>query len=424
MSTLQLAAAGVFILGYLGISLEHNLKLNKAAIALVTGGLLWLLVSLSGNQHIGEEILHSGAEIFELVIFLLAAMSLVEILIHYQFFDIVRARLFKLGLTDRQQFVVLSIIVFFLSSIIDNLTATIVSIQIARKFFKGDDLIKVAGGLVIAANAGGAFSPIGDVTTIMLWLADKFTATQIVLQGFLPAVTLLAVSLLLLAPKIKNTGFDIKSEIVNKLGKSEKTIIAATFGSFALPLLMTFLDLPPYLGLLIGLGVVWILVDSFKQIRPKQTHLTASIEKLIKSSDIPSLKFFVGILLAVGALNSLGVLEALSQSIYGGAPTITRIIGGNIGLGVLSAVFDNIPLTAIAIDILQTNDASLWVLLALTVGTGGSLLVIGSAAGVIAMGMIKELTFGRYLRYTMVPALFGFAAACLVWGVQHYLIFN
>ncbi|MCA9388888.1 sodium:proton antiporter NhaD, partial [Candidatus Berkelbacteria bacterium] len=367
---------------------------------------------------------HSGAEIFDLVIFLLAAMSLVEILIHYQFFDIIRAKLFKLGLTDRQQFVALAILVFFLSSIIDNLTATIVSIQISRKFFKDENLIKVAAGLVIAANAGGAFSPIGDVTTIMLWLADKFTAMQIIIQGFLPSVTLLLVALAILAPKIKNTGFDVKSEIVNKLGKSEWTIITTTFASFSLPLLMTFMDLPPYLGLLIGLGIVWILVDSFKRIRPKQTHLTASIEKLIKGTDIASLKFFVGILLAVGALNSLGILELLSESIYGLTPNLTRIIGGNIGLGVLSAVFDNIPLTAIAIDILDTTDPSLWVLLALTVGTGGSLLVIGSAAGVIAMGMVKELTFGRYLRYAMIPALFGFVAACGVWGVQHYLFFQ
>lgn len=415
-------ASIIFIIGYILITLEHKLRLSKSAIALATGGILWMLVPLVDNSHFREELLHSSAEIFEIVVFLLAAMSLVEILVHYRFFDIIRSKIYALKLNQKNQFVIISVFTFFLSAIVDNLTTTIVMTQISRRFFVGANMLRAVAGVIIAANAGGAWSPLGDVTTIMLWLANKFSASEIILQGFIPSLTMLIVMVLLLYRSFTNKEDDSKDEMIKKLGRSEKIVIASVFGSFTLPIVVSQLGLPPYLGLLLGLGIVWIIVDVFKQIRPKETHLNASIDDFIKNTDIPSLKFFIGILLAVSALQNLQILETLSQLLYGAAPTFERMIFANVGMGFLSAILDNVPLTAMAIDMVPTENTSLWVLLALAVGTGGSLLVIGSAAGVIAMGMVKELHFGNYLKIAFVPALVSFLTGMSVWYIQYLLI--
>lgn len=419
-----LVGSAIFVLGYLAIAIEHKLGTSKSAIALAMGGMLWLVAALAGAEHLREQITHTGAEIFEIVVFLLAAMSLVEILVHYKFFDVVRGKLFSWGLDDRKQFLVIAVLSFFLSAVLDNLTTAIVMIQIARRFFKGENLLAVAAAIVISANAGGAWSPIGDVTTIMLWIAGKFTGMEIILQGILPSLTLFLVTTAFMYRSIENEKRDdATNEVVTRLTHSEKTIIGLTFASFALPVIMNAVfNLPPYLGLLIGLGIVWLAVDVFRRIRPQRTHLEANIEELIRKSDLASIKFFIGILLAVSALSSLGVLDQLSDLLYGHNPETARIVVGSVGLGLISAILDNVPLAAIAIEILHVSDTSLWVLLALTLGTGGSLLVIGSAAGVVAMGMIKELTFAKYLRLATVPAFFGFVAGVAVWAVQYYIL--
>ncbi len=419
----QYVALAIFLLGYLAITIEHKVGTSKSAIALIMAFLLWFLVSLLGLPEMSAELAHAGADIFGIVIFLLAAMSLVEVLIHYKFFDLIRMKLFRLRLNDQKQFVLISLIAFFLSAVIDNLTTTIVMVQISRKFFHGQNLLRAAAAVVIAANAGGAFSPIGDVTTIMLWLAGKFTAYDIILQGFLPSFTLLVVAVALMYRGIVNNTPDVDDQITVQLNGSEKLIIGSVFASFALPVAMNGFNLPPYLGLLFGLGLVWVLIDVFKKVRPYPTHLEASIEELIKRTDIASLKFFVGILLAVSALHSLGILEVFSRLFYGSDPTIMRLILGNSGLGALSALVDNVPLTAIAIQALPAASPSLWVLLALTVGTGGSLFIIGSAAGVVAMGMVRELTFGTYVKIASFPALVGFITAIGVWAAQYYFFF-
>ncbi len=419
---LPLIASGVFILGYIGITLEHRLGTSKSAIAMSVGVIMWILASLYNHVHIEETLVEVGGDIFSIVIFLLAAMSLVEILVHYQFFDVVRGLLYKLKFSEKKQFLALAIMTFFLSAMLDNLTTTIVMIQIARRFFTGKNLLLMTAAVVIAANAGGAFSPIGDVTTIMIWLADKFTAFEIIREGFLPSLAILLGSMALMYPQISDKPFAATDEIITQLSRSEKVVITAVFASFALPLIMNFMNLPPYFGLLLGLGGVWIIIDFFKQKSKRKTHLEVSIEELIKKTDIASLKFFIGILLAVSALEHLGILEQLSHVLYTDAPTAARMIIGNTSLGFVSAVLDNVPLTAIAIEILKTTDTSIWVLLALAVGTGGSMLVIGSAAGVVAMGMVKELTFEKYLKLATLPAMVGYIIGIAVWYVQ-YLIF-
>ncbi len=414
-------ALGIFFAGYLAITIEHKIKISKSAIALATGSFLWLLVAIESVHDFEHHILEAGSEIFSIVVFLLAAMSLVEILVHYKFFDVVRGKIFAMGLSERGELVVISSLAFFLSGIIDNLTTTIVMIQIARKFFTDKNLLIAAASIVIAANAGGAFSPIGDVTTIMLWLADKFTAWEVISWGFLPALTLFSVSLTWFYFKITESTPDASNEIITALSASEKVVVTAVFASFILPLVMGLIGLPPYIGLLIGLGIVWILIDILKQTHKEQeTHLSASIEDLIKNTDVPSLKFFIGILLAVSALHSIGILEQITHFVYGADPSTLKIIIGNVGLGLISAVMDNVPLTAIAIQSLTITNTHLWVLLAITVGTGGSLFIIGSAAGVVAMGMIKELDFGTYFKIAFFPALISFFAAVGVFLLQFY----
>lgn len=414
----------VFICCYAAIVLEHNFKVSKSASALLAGALIWILAGIRNSEHLQETLVEAGNEVFSILIFLLAAMSLVEILIHYKFFDYIRAKLYKYTLNDKKLFWILTGLAFILSGIVDNLTCTIILIQISRKFFKGENLLITAAGIVIAANAGGAFSPIGDVTTIMLWFAKKFSALEILWKGFLPSFGLYLTATALLARRIVDapTPEAKADELSISLSRSEVGVITLVFLSFLLPITMNFFGLPPYFGLLLGLGLIWALVDSLKKYLTHRTHLEASIEEFIKKTDIPSLKFFVGILLAVSGLHALGVLDYLAHLVYGADPSAGKLIIGNVGLGLLSSILDNVPLTAMAIQVLHTTQSSLWVLLALTVGTGGSLLIIGSAAGVIAMGMVKELNFGKYLKLAFAPALCGYAVGIGIWSFQYFVL--
>ncbi len=413
-----------FVLSYLLITLEHRFKINKSAISLSTAGILWILVVLSKINH--EKISHllekTASEIFEIVIFLLSAMTLVEILIHYNFFDFIKIKLYKLNLKDNFQFLIISFLTFFLSAILDNLTVSIVMAQIARRFFRKENLLIVASSIILMANAGGAWSPLGDVTTIMLWLNNKFNAVEIIKYGFIPSFIFGLFSSFYLLKNIKKDTSDKKEETEIKFTRGEKLVIFISLISFTFPLIMNTLGLPPYIGFLLGLGLVWSIIELI-QIRSQiKTHLEAEIDILLRKTDIASLKFFIGILLSVSALNTLGILEKLSFFLYTSTPNFTRLVFGNVILGVLSALIDNVPLTAIAIDIVKTTDPQLWVLLAITVGVGGSLLLIGSVAGVIVMGMIKDLTFEKYFRIAFIPALISYFAAILTWYLQYQLL--
>jgi Na+/H+ antiporter NhaD/arsenite permease-like protein len=424
MNTIQTLALVLFVVGYVAITFEHQLRTHKAPTALLLGVALWFLVTLSGMG--GEPLAHSlevaAAEIFGIVIFLLAAMTLVEVLTHYHFFDYVRVQLTRRGLRDRQQFIVIGTVTFFLSPVIDNLTATLVMITVAQRFFRGRNLLVMAAAIVVFANAGGTWSPIGDITTLMLWLAGKFTAAEVILNTLLPSLTHALVAGYLLLRQIKDDTPDSKEDLPITFTRSEFIIIALALASFGLPLFMSQLGLPPYMGLLAGLAVVWIVTGVFARVSDRETHLTADIEHFLRNVDIPSLKFFIGILLAVAALDALGVLTLISDLLLGSNPGSERIIIGNIVLGILSAIVDNVPLTALAIDLIPVTNARLWTLLAYCVGTGGSLLVIGSAAGVIAMGMIRELTSTAYVRIAAMAVVLAYIAGIAVWGMQTLIV--
>lgn len=420
-------ASLVFIIGYIIITLEHHWNVNKSITATAIAAIIWGGIAIAGYDHalIEEAIHHLSSETFSLVVFLLSAMTLVEILVHYRFFDLLRAKLFALGLQDNAQLVLISALAFVLSAIIDNLTTTIVMVQIARRFFKGKNLLVAVGTIVVAANAGGAFSPVGDVTTIMIWLAGKFTAAEIILWGFLPSLAIYLVSMFFFVRQIEGDTADDKPVTQEQvlLTPSDKAIIVTAFASFGLPPLAHFFGLPPFMGLMFGVGIVGLMVAWFANTSAhRESHLSMDIEKLLGKIDITSLLFFVGILFAVGALGFLGILDQISNALFGEDPAVSRLIAGSILLGVFSAILDNIPLTAAALDILQTTDFRLWVLLAICVGTGGSMLVIGSAAGVVAMGMVKELTFKQYFKIAAFPAAIGYVAGITVWYIQ-YLLF-
>lgn len=424
MEPLGILAAAFFGLGYFLITLEQKFNTHKSAIALTMGGVLWLLaaVFLTNNRDALQHALsHTGAEIFNIVAFLLAALALIEILVHYRFFDLIRAKLISLNVGDKQQFLLVIAITFVFSGILDNIAITIAMLQIALRFFKGKNMIIAAAGIVVAANAGGAWSPVGDITTIMLWLGGKFSAIEIIRYAFLPSAALAVVATTLLYRKLDDTNF-LKREKDDSIkpSRGEKFVTAMALFSFVLPLLVSFIGLPPYMGLLLGLGLTWCVIEFAKQRRNSSnpTHMTANIEKIVQTVDISSIKYIMGILLAVMALSTLGVLQWLSGIVVGADPSTTHLILTNIGLGFLSGIVDNASLVAIAMNTLPMHDPELWALTAIAAGNGGSLFVIASAAGVVAMGGYKQLTMGEYFKVATVPVCLGLLTAFGVWYLQ------
>lgn len=427
MNPVQIVVLALFVIGYTAITFEHQIKAQKAPVAMILAVLMWGIIALFGSlgsEHLTEALELSGSETFSIVIFLLLAMTLVEILLHYQLFDWIRVKLFGLGLDDAKQFAFIFVLTFFLSALLDNLTITIVMVMISKRFFKGKNLLIVAAGIVISANAGGAWSPIGDVTTIMLWIAHKFTAGEIIADQFLASLVHAVVAFILLSMQLEGTTSDSTEEPKEvRFTRSELVVISVTIASFFLPLIVSQMGLPPFMGLLFGLAVVWLCVGFFKLTNGHvESHLDADIEKMFGKTDLASLLFFTGILSSVAALNAVGVLEQLSHVLLGADPSFNRIAGVNTVLGYLSGFVDNVPLTALAIRMIQTVDVRLWTFLAYTAGTGGSHLVIGSAAGVVAMGMVPELTSGAYFKIATRPVFVAYLAGIAAWWLQVMLL--
>lgn len=411
----------LFAAGYILMSLEYFLHIDKSALALLLAVVLWLLIALTEPDFSVDTIATLNSDSFSIIVFLLASMTLVEVLAHYRFFDLIRVKLFALRLSDRAEFWLIGGITFCLSIVLNNLTTTIVMLQLARFFFRGKNFLLAASAIVISANAS-AFSPLGDVTTLMLWLSHKFSGTELVSHVFLPSVGLFFVSNWLLSRKLEADTVDEEARDFSPLTFSEKIIIGVVLASFVLPFLFVRLDLPAYFGVMTGLALVWVLGDIFRKNFPRPSHLAANIENLLQKVDISTLKFLIGILLSVGALEHLGILDALTGAVFGEIPSMGRLIVGGSILGIAAAFFDNIPLTAAAIQTLPVVDHAFWTLFALTIGTGGSLLVMGSAAGIVAMGIAQELTFVGYLRIATLPALAGYFSAIALWCLQYFVL--
>lgn len=413
----------LFVVGYVYIAIEHVSHVNKSGVAILLGVTLWALVRMfaPGHEPISEAIGKETQDIFAIVVFLLTAMAIVEVLVHYQFFDWVQEKIMQKKFSTRGLFWFLGALTFVFSAFLDNLTTTLIMIQIGRKIYKDkENFLLYVANTVIAANAGGAASPIGDVTTIMLWLAEKFTAAQILMVGTIPAIVTWVIPQYLLGRKIKTheVAQDAHPEVDLVKESDVKvywSVVAVALISFSFPVIANLIGLPPFMGLLMGMGLLWVMID-VQHKKNNVEHNNGQLMSLIQKVDLATLKFFIGILLAVGALSHVGLLKEFSGAIFGADPSMWRIVAGNVVLGFMSAIVDNVPLVAGAIKMFGEGiAANLWVLLALTAGTGGSMLVIGSAAGVAAMGQVKELTFVYYLRKATFPAFLGFVGGVATW---------
>ena len=439
----------IFLLGYTAIIFENSININKAAAALITGVLCWTLYALSGvdPQTVEHQLIKTFAEAAQILFFLLGAMALVEVVDAHDGFDVLVSRVKtrkKLPLLW-----IIGLVSFFLSAVLDNLTTTIVMISFIRKLVnEREERLLLAGIIVIAANAGGAWSPIGDVTTTMLWIGGQVTTGSLLTHVFLPSLACLIVPLLLVTPQFKGTltpmnpkedpsvfsisedGFRISEAAVptsnipnptSNVSERHKTIVflVGLGGLIFVPVFKTITHLPPFMGMLLSLGFVWAITELMHSGKDEEEKDALSVKRALERTDTPSILFFVGILLAVGVLEATGILrgcaEFLAQSI--GNQTIIAII-----IGAFSAIVDNVPLVAASMGMYSLaqfpQDDAFWHFIAYCAGTGGSMLIIGSAAGVAAMGM-EKIEFFWYLKRIGWLAAAGYLAGCAVFILEH-----
>ena len=427
---MEITLITIFTLGYLAITLEHSLKIDKLIPALAMMSILWALISIYHlpvfevdtllrelkPSHVEEVLLHHLGKTAEIIIFLLGAMTIVEIIDYFDGFATIKN--FIKTKSKKGLLVIFSILAFILSAIIDNLTATIVLITLLQKVIKERNTrIWFAGLIVIAANAGGAWSPIGDVTTTMLWIGNKVTTVQLILHLLIPSLVCMVVPLMLATtlPAFKG---NITVDLEEKDGDTNKygaTMLYLGLSAIVfVPVFKTLTHLPPYVGMMLSLAIVATFAEIFSKAKisissvdlESDAHATASpVHKSLSKIELPSILFFLGILLAVAALESLGMLFHFAEGLNSTIPNTDFVIAL---LGAGSAVIDNVPLVAASIGMFsQELDNPLWHLIAYAAGTGGSMLIIGSAAGVVAMGM-EKIDFFWYLKKISWLALIGF----------------
>jgi len=413
----------VFLLGYSIIILERHLRVEKAASALLLGCALWAIIALTGTD--GHDLLPGlGAhlsEIAAIVFFLLGAMTIVEVIDEHDAFDILTSRIRTKSL--RSLLWIVSFLSFFLSAFLDNLTATIVMLAITQKLVadKKPRLI-FAGMIVIAANSGGAFSPIGDVTTTMLWIGERVSALRIIARLFLPSLVSLLIPLLIVTFSMKGGAAETAAAAKAEDGATPTERAAILAIGLALlvgvPFFKLATGLPPYLGILFALGILWLVTEIMHRDKPEHVRTRLGPASAFTEIDLPTLLFFIGILLAVAALETAGTLEHVSSWLNATMGNQNLIV---VILGFLSSIVDNVPLVSAAMGMFGIDqfpmDHRLWELLAFCAGTGGSMLIIGSAAGIAAMG-IERISFGWYLKRITPLAVIGYLA-----GVAVYLGF-
>jgi Na+/H+ antiporter NhaD/arsenite permease-like protein len=449
----------IFIFGYFAIIIEHVIKVDKLVPALITMTLLWAIIalgiddfsnwfnpsthelvegflnfSIEDKQHLLEStLLHHLGKTSEILIFLIGAMTIVEIIDHFNGFAVIRDLIkYKSKIAILWVF---SILAFGLSAIIDNLTATIVLISILQKLVANKSLrLWYAGLIVIAANAGGAWSPIGDVTTTMLWIGKKVTTPELISHLLIPSMVCMVVSsgIASLLPVFKGNITLKNSEDDNKNRYSLNILIIGLLAIISVPVFKIVTHLPPYIGMMLGLGVVSIFAEYYSNSKFGLSEITSSDhdDLLISSShvspvhnalskiELPSILFFLGILMAVAALESLGILFQLALDLKQTISLDTLVLV----MGAASAIIDNVPLVAASLGMFtEVVDDQLWHFIAYSAGTGGSMLIIGSAAGVVAMGM-EKINFFWYMKNISWIALIGFIAGAGVFMILRNFI--
>jgi Na+/H+ antiporter NhaD/arsenite permease-like protein len=460
MFTLMLV---IFIVGYGFIVFEHINHINKAAIAIFIGAAMWAIYAIGGEQildlgyssswqefthnsagHTSSELIHfithnelfhHLSQIASIILFLIGAMTVVEVVDRYQGFRII-VKLIQTVSKVRLLWII-SFLTFFMSAILDNLTTTIVMVTLLSKLLTDKkNRWLFAGMVIIAANAGGAFSPIGDVTTIMLWIGGQITTIKILFALFIPSLLSMIVPLVILSFIVKgNIGHPTLSEDeTSDFIPYKDRITILIFGVSVLvfvPVFKTFTHLPPFMGILLGLGLMWIYTDRKLKGKLSADHRKLCISHVIKQVDIPTILFFLGILSAVSALQSAGHLDIMARFLD---EKVHYIYAINLIIGVLSSVVDNVPLVAASIGMYGISpvdsvdyaqhfiqDGQFWTFLAYCAGTGGSILIVGSAAGVAAMGM-ENIDFVWYLKNISWLALIGYLAGAGAFWIQNLIL--
>ncbi|MEM6294144.1 MAG: sodium:proton antiporter NhaD [Myxococcota bacterium] len=408
----------LFVLGYGAIIFEHNLRINKAAVALLLAAGLWLMyfVGLAPTPH---EATHHLAELLsevaQIVFFLLGAMTLVEVIdLHGSFklvTDQIRTR------SKWKIMWVLATLAFFMSAVLDNLTTTIVMVSLLRRILPNRDNRLLLGSMVvIAANAGGAWTPMGDVTTTMLWIGGQVTTLGVMGALILPSLVTMIVAVIMLGRREKAGHYGGEApENDQQVELGARRVLSLGLGAFILvPILKSVAHVPPFIGILLGLGVMWLVTDVLHHEHEDRQHV--KVPAAFTKIDVSGVLFFLGILLGIGALQTAGLLDALARGLDSVVTSPTMLAGV---LGLLSAVVDNVPLVAATMGMYSLDqfppDSQFWDLIAFCAGTGGSILIVGSAAGVAFMGM-EKVDFVWYLRRISVVALVSYGA-----GMATYL---
>ncbi|OMO74013.1 hypothetical protein CCACVL1_17018 [Corchorus capsularis] len=409
----------LFVVGYAGIIFEESLAFNKSGVGLLMAVSLWVVRSTTApSTNIAvAELTHASAEVSEIVFFLLGAMTIVEIVDAHQGFKLVTDNITTRK--PRTLLWVVGFVTFFLSSILDNLTSTIVMVSLLRKLVPPSEYRKLLGAVVvIAANAGGAWTPIGDVTTTMLWIHGQISTLQTMKGLFLPSVVSLAVPLALmsLTSEVNGKGQESPNVLASEqMAPRGQLVFAVGIGALVfVPVFKALTGLPPFMGMLFGLGVLWILTDAIHYGESERQRL--KVPQALSRIDTQGALFFLGILLSVSSLESAGLLQELANYLDAHIPNVELIASA---IGVVSAIIDNVPLVAATMGMYDLTsfpqDSEFWQLVAYCAGTGGSMLVIGSAAGVAYMGMEKTDFFWYFRKVS------GFAFAGYAAGIATYL---
>ena len=417
---MDIAIILIFCLGFIGIALEHYIRVNKAATALLTGVLCWTLLVLDEGIHsnvTGELTEHMG-DISSILFFLLGAMTIVELIDAHDGFDIIQRWIRTNDI--RTLMWIVSGVTFLLSAVLDNLTTTIVMVSLVRKLIPTDrEKLFFTGLIVIAANAGGAWSPIGDVTTTMLWVGGQITTSGIIYNVLVPSILNILIPLIgmsfVLKGRISPIAADIPSVIIDasKKGDGLRVLVIGVLTLLMVPVFKQVTHLPPFMGMLLGLGLMWVITEFIHHEKDEIDKDRLSVNFALRKIDTPSILFFLGILLSVSALESGHLLQNLAIRLQEILPGENALV---FSIGILSAIVDNVPIVAavqgmFGLDMYPT-DHHFWHFIAYAAGTGGSLLIIGSAAGVAAMGMMR-IEFGWYLRKIAPWAFLGYLCGAL-----------
>jgi len=433
---MALLLVGVFVLGYVLIALEHPLKIDKAASALLTGVFCWLVLLagfdsmpafqngtiVDSHELLNESLFEHLGEISGILFFLLGAMTIVELVDAHDGF---RAITDRISTTNRVKLLwIIAWVSFFLSAGLDNMTTTIIMCALIRRIVRRQENVWLLGGFVIiAANAGGAFSPIGDVTTIMLWIGGQVTTFHVIQELLLPSLMSLLVPLLaasfFLRGKVQAPEEKPSEKGHTPMGttplEQNTMFVLGGLGLLSVPIFKSLTHYPPYMGVLLSLGVLWYFTEMLHRSKELEVKRGFSVANILRRIDTPSILFFLGILLAVGALDTSGHLRLLATTLD---DTFGNIYIINTLIGILSSLVDNVPLVAATMGMYPLTefqpDSDFWNLLAYCAGTGGSILIIGSAAGVAAMGILK-IDFMWYMKRISLYALLGYFSGIILY---------